>query len=144
MADSPLSVPGPVDSVVLEFPDEASTSRVVEHLSTVVQAGLIRLYDVLALRKDADGSVREVPLTDVGAGVGFARFAGAQSSLLDDEDAALAGATIDAGNAGVVLVYENSWCSPLATSIYESGGDIAATFHVPITDLLSTLDEGST
>ena len=51
---------------------------------------------------------------------------------------------IEPGQAGVVLVYENSWASPLATSIYEAGGDIAATMHIPITDLLAVLDEGST
>ena len=58
---------GPVDYIVVEFPAGASnfTGEMSKELIKLVDAGTIRLIDVLILTKDADGSVEAMELSDI-------------------------------------------------------------------------------
>ena len=59
MADVSLNELGPVDYVVVEFPAGASnfTGEMADELLALVDAGTIRVIDVLILTKNDDGSV---------------------------------------------------------------------------------------
>ena len=59
---------GPVDYVVVEFPAGATnfTGAMAKELLALVDAGIIRLIDVLILIKDQDGTVEPMELSDVG------------------------------------------------------------------------------
>jgi len=58
---------GPVDYIVVEFPAGASnfTGEMSEELLRLVDAGTIRVIDILILTKDADGSVDAMELSDL-------------------------------------------------------------------------------
>ena len=55
----PLDELGPVDYLVVEFPAGASsfTGEMARELVKLVDAGTIRVIDVLILQKDDDGSI---------------------------------------------------------------------------------------
>ena len=57
--DANLDVLGPVDYVVVEFPaDKADFSgEMAAELTSLVDRGLVRVLDLLLLRKDRDGAV---------------------------------------------------------------------------------------
>ena len=67
MTDVPLDELGPIDYVVVEFPAGASnfTGEMVSELRALVDAGTIRVIDVLILTKDPDGKVDAMELSDV-------------------------------------------------------------------------------
>ena len=67
MTDRSLDELGPVDYIVVEFPAGAAnfTGEMVEELLRLVEAGIIRVIDVLILTKNADGSVDAAELSDV-------------------------------------------------------------------------------
>ena len=67
MADVSLDELGPIDYIVVEFPAGASnfTGEMAAELLALVEAGTIRLIDVLILTKDEDGSVEAMELSDV-------------------------------------------------------------------------------
>ena len=80
---------GPVDFALLEFPRDRLTGEAGQALMDLVEAGTIRLFDLLVIAKDADGGVQVLELTDPGGPAeGFSYFAGARSGLLGDEDVA--------------------------------------------------------
>jgi hypothetical protein len=60
---------GPVDYLVVEFPAGAShfTGEMAAELAALVDAGTIRVLDVLILAKDADGSVDALEIDDLDA-----------------------------------------------------------------------------
>src|SRR5215203_4866300 len=68
MTDVNLSELGPVDYLVVEFPAGASnfTGEMAAELLALVDAGTIRVIDVLILTKDEDGNVDATELADVG------------------------------------------------------------------------------
>jgi dihydroorotase-like cyclic amidohydrolase len=132
---------GPIDYVLLEFPDQEPSGEAAAALADLVDAGIINLYDILAVRKAADGSISGFELTDLGDGVaGFTVFAGARSGLLGDEDVAEAGAVMAPGTIAVLLVYENAWAAPFVAAARKAGGQMVATARVPAQDIIEALD----
>jgi Family of unknown function (DUF6325) len=66
MTDPSLDELGPVDYVVVEFPagESSFTGEMVAELTALVDAGTIRVIDILILTKDADGVVEAAELSD--------------------------------------------------------------------------------
>src|SRR5215472_1460904 len=111
---------GPVDVVVIGFPAGAPmTGEAVPILLDLVDRGIIRVFDVLYVQKQADGTFAGLDLADLDEdAVGqLTAFAGASSGLLDDDDAALVANEIEPGDAAVMIVYENRWAAPFVAAV---------------------------
>src|SRR6188472_3138050 len=66
-AERSLDELGPVDYVVIEFPAGASnfTGEMEKELLALVDAGTIRVIDILILTKNDDGSVDAMELSEI-------------------------------------------------------------------------------
>lgn len=134
---------GPVDFILLEFPDDGDqTGAGAAELRQLVEHGVIDLFDIVAVRKDAGGVVASFDLGEFSAddADGFAYFAGARSGLLDDDDVQQAGAALGNNTLGVLLMYENAWAQRFVTATRAAGGAMIATSRIPAQDLLEALD----
>jgi hypothetical protein len=132
---------GPIDYLLVEWPDEQPDGQIAPHLIDLVDRGLIRIIDLAIVVKGDDGSVARLEISDLGDEVtAFADFEGAASGLLSDEDIEEAGGTLEAGTAAALLVYENSWAAPFATAIRESGARLVASGRIPVNEIIAALD----
>src|SRR6478672_4055405 len=99
MANASLAELGPVDYIVVEFPAGASnfTGEMADELLALVDAGTIRVIDVLILTQNEDGSVDAMELSDTEQ-LGPLRKVEAQlAELLAEEDVAQRAAAMDPG-----------------------------------------------
>lgn len=141
MALDETAVLGPVDYLLLEFPDQEPSGEAAAALIDLVESGIISVYDILAVRKDADGTVSGFELADLGEGrTGFAAFAGARSGLLGDEDAEEAGSILEPGTIAVLLVFENTWARRFVAAAMNAGGQVIASARIPAEDIVEALD----
>jgi len=134
---------GPIDYLVVEWPPGAEPNgEPLKHLVDLTDRGLVRVLDLAFVRKNDDGSVEGVAITDIdGDGtLDLVEFEGASSGVLDQEDYDEAGAAIEPGSAAAILVYENTWAAPFATALRKSGAQLVATGRIPINDLIQRLD----
>jgi Family of unknown function (DUF6325) len=139
--ETDLSEMGPIDYVLIEWPDRQPDGRAVPHLVDLVDRGIIRLLDLTFITKGEDGSVAAVEIADLGDGAEeFAVFEGASSGLLTDEDTDEAAGALEPGTSAVLIVYENSWAAPFATAVRESGGQLVASGRIPIQAMLAALE----
>ena len=60
-----VDVLGPVDWVVVEFPGSKFKGEMAPILDDLVTRGLIRILDLLVLKKDDDGSLEAFELSDL-------------------------------------------------------------------------------
>jgi hypothetical protein len=132
-----VDVPGPIDYLLLEFPGDRPLDRAAEALLDLIDQGTIRLYDLVVLRKEAEGVVSMVELDAEGS---FSAFVGARSGLLGEDDATEAGAALEVGTTAVLLVYENAWAAPFAAAALEAGGQMVASARIPVADVVEALD----
>jgi Family of unknown function (DUF6325) len=133
---------GPIDYLVVEFPGNRMNGKMFPQLADLVDRGLVRILDLAFIRKDADGSVAGLKLTDMdGDGeLDLAVFEGASSGLLGEDDIQEAGSALEPDSSAGVLVYENLWAAPLATEIRRSGGQLVASGRIPVQAVLAALD----
>src|SRR5438270_5975302 len=110
---------GPIDFLCIEFPHRHAPGAGIQLLLHLVDRGIVRVLDLAFLRKEADGSVHRVPLADLGPDL--APFEGAASGLIDDEDLYNAAEAIAPDSAAALLIYENRWAAPLATTLRREG-----------------------
>jgi len=133
---------GPVDYVIVEFPAGASnfTGEMTEELVRLVDAGIIRVIDVLILTKDEDGTVDAIELSDI-AELGELRAIEAQlAELLAAEDVEHLAAAMDPGSTAGVLIWENLWAAPFASAARRSGGQLIATGRIPIQAIIASIE----
>ncbi|WP_207947647.1 DUF6325 family protein [Occultella glacieicola] len=134
---------GPIDYLVLEFPGNQFNGDVLPRLLDLVEGGLIKIIDLMFVRKDVDGEVVILSVSDLdGDGeLDLGVFEGASSGLLGEDDLDDVGGVLEAGSSAAVLIYENVWAAPFAAAVRASGGQLVSTGRIPLEELLETLDE---
>ncbi len=132
---------GPIDYLIVEWPDRQPTGEAAPHMIDLVERGLIRILDLAFIAKGKDGSVAALEIADLGDEVeAFAAFEGASSGLLSDNDVAAAGEALEPGTSAALLVYENRWAAPFAAAMRRTGAQLVASGRIPVQDVLAALD----
>jgi hypothetical protein len=140
--NSDMNSMGPVDYLVVEFPDARVTGDALPRLVDLVDRGVVRILDLVFLRKEADGSVTGMEIADLdGDGeLDLRIFEGAASGLVGRDDLDEAAAVIAPGSAAAIVVYENVWAIPFASALRRAGAELVASGRVPVNALLDALD----
>jgi hypothetical protein len=135
-------VHGPIDFVLIEFPEAERTGRVAEAILDLVERGIVRIYDLLAIRKEEDGSFSGIDLSELPGdeAAGFVAFAGARSGLLGDDDLRQAADAMAPGTTAALIVYENAWAIPFVSAALDAGGQLIASARIPAQDIMEALD----
>ena len=122
--DTDMDTLGPVDYLVVEFPPGVShfTGDMAAELAKLVDAGIIRILDLLVMVKGADGEIEGMEIEDL---VNLA-------------------AAMEPGTTAGVLVWENTWAAPFASAARRSGGQLIANGRIPIQALLAALEADET
>ena len=137
-----LDTLGPVDYLIVEFPAGASnfTGEMAKELLALVDAGTIRVIDVLILSKDVDGVVEAMELSDIEE-LGPLQAVEAQlAEFLAAEDVEHLAAAMDPGSTAGVLIWENLWAAPFASAARRSGGQLIATGRIPIQAIIASIE----
>jgi hypothetical protein len=139
-----LDVLGPVDYLVVEFPANKAnfSGEMAAELTALVDRKLVRVLDLVIMSKDLDGAVTVDELHEVDASnLGQLRALEADLALLlAEEDLEAIGKVLEPGNVAAVLVYENSWAAPFASSVRRSGGQLVADGRVHTQALLAAIE----
>jgi Family of unknown function (DUF6325) len=133
---------GPIDYLIVEFPGSRMTGEGLPLLVDLVDRGIIRILDLVFVRKELDGSVRGMAIADFDKNgqLDLAVFEGASSGLLAQDDLDEAGGVLEPGSSAGLLVYENRWAAPFARALRRGGAQVVASGRIPIQDVLATLD----
>jgi uncharacterized protein DUF6325 len=136
-----VDVHGPVDFVLIEFSGDRLTGRAAQELVSLVERGIVAVYDVLVVGKTKEGEVYAADLASGEVDVGdFADLAWARTGLLGDEDVREAAGAMEPGKLAVLIVYENTWAIPFVAAARESGGELIAGARIPAQDVMDALE----
>jgi dihydroorotase-like cyclic amidohydrolase len=139
MTDS--DVHGPIDFVLLEFPRDRLSGEAARALADLIERGVVRVYDLMVISKNEDGTVEVLELGETATGAAtFGYFADARSGLLGDEDVAAAAGAMEPDTVAALIVYENTWAIPFVAAVRDNGGELVASARIPAADVMATLD----
>jgi hypothetical protein len=140
MDNDELLETGPIDYIVIEYPQHEPTGEAFAALLGLVEAGLVRVLDLAFVRKGDDDSVVAVHWREVADGVPEIEvFEGASSGLLGQSDFDEVGSALQPNAAAAILVWENVWAAPFAAAVRRSGGQLVASGRIPVQAILAEL-----
>jgi Family of unknown function (DUF6325) len=142
MTDHDLAELGPVDYLVIEFPEgqQNFTGEIAAELVRLSEAGTIRVIDVLILVKEEDGTVEAMELADAGDLGELVQLEAELAELLAAEDVDRLAHAMDPGSIAGVLVYENLWAAPFGSAVRRAGGQLIANGRIPIQAIIASLE----
>ena len=140
--DRSLDELGPVDYLVVEFPAGASnfTGEMAKELLALVDAGTIRVIDILILTKNEDGSIEPMELSDIGELGELQALEAELAELLAEDDIEQLAAAMEPNSTAGVLIWENLWAAPFASAARRSGGQLIANGRIPIQAIIASIE----
>lgn len=142
MTNTPFDELGPVDYLVVEFPAGAKnfTGEMAAELLKLVDAGTVRVIDVLILDKNEDGSVEATELSDIEQLGEMQAIEAELAELLAADDVEHLAASMDPGSTAGVLIFENVWAAPFASAARRAGGQLIANGRIPIQAIIASVE----
>lgn len=130
---------GPVDWIVVEFPGSRFKGEIVPVLDDLVERDLIRVLDLLVLKKEPDGTLQAFELSDLDDSEigGLRSYETELAMLLSEDDVNAVAAAIEPGSSAAVLVWENRWAAPFGTAVRRAGGQLVASGRIPVQAILA-------
>jgi hypothetical protein len=140
--DETLDELGPVDWIVVEFPGSRFDGTIAPTLTDLVDRGIIRVLDLLMIRKDEDGEFEAFEISDLDdSEIGRIReLETAMANLLSQEDVQSVAEAVEPGSTAALLVWENLWAAPFGSAVRHAGGQLVASGRIPVQALIAAVE----
>ncbi len=124
---------GPVEYIAIAFPGNKFSGQIVPALKELVDAGTIKILDLVIIHKDESGNVDAVELSEADAEEKAAlAVLGIQGTrLLGMEDVEDIGSALDANSSCALMIWENVWAARFAKSLRNAEGILIANGRIP-------------
>lgn len=115
---------GPLEYTVIGFEGNNFSGRIADELGRVVDAGTIRVVDLVFVMKDVDGeaAVVELDARDDSSFKSFAPLLDGLMGLLTPEDIAAIAETLPANTSALIILFEHRWAERLKDAMADAGG----------------------
>lgn len=142
MAERSIDELGPVDYLIVEFPEgrQNFTGEAATELLRLHDAGVIRIMDLVIMVKDEDGTVDAMELSDVPDLGEFARIEAELAETLAADDVAELATVMAPGSVAAALVYENLWAAPFASALRRTGAQLVTAGRIPIQAIIAAVE----
>src|SRR6266849_4937945 len=124
---------GPVEYIIIEFPGNKMNRDIVPALKELVASGTIRIIDMMFIRKDANGQVEPLELSqlDLEDAMPFEELDGEIDDLINAEDVQTAAAELPPSSIAGVFVWEDVWATRFAEAVRSTQGRMMANERIP-------------
>ncbi len=128
---------GPIEYLVVEFPGNKFKGEIIPALHELVESRVINVLDLVLIKKDQDGEVTYLELSDLDAAEAaqFDALVDEVSGLLSTEDMKEIGAALTPNSSAGVLVFEDTWAGRLLETIDNAEGSVLALDRIPLSAL---------
>lgn len=120
---------GPIDYIVVGFKGNKFDGSIIDRLSKVVDAGIIRVVDLVFVMKDESGDIMageyEDQAPELKEAINALRVK-SDEPLFTEEDIASVAELMENDTAAGVLVIEHLWAKDLKKSIIDANGMLIA------------------
>ena len=124
---------GPVEVAIIGFPGNKFTGKIVPAIVDLVEAGTIRVLDLLFVAKDLDGTILSLTLADLDGDL-LPDFAGVEihePGALGAEDADEVADDLEPGSSVALLAWENTWAARFVDALRQADAVLIDRIHIP-------------
>jgi Family of unknown function (DUF6325) len=133
---------GPLEYLVVGFEGNRFTGQILSELRAAREKGIIRIVDLCVIKKDDQGNVMGLELSDLSGeeAAELGPLAGDLLRLFAQEDIEQAAANIPNNSAAGLLLIEQTWAIGLRDAIKNAGG-VSVAGGLVLPDVLQELEE---
>src|SRR5207302_5356561 len=133
---------GPLEYLVVGFEGNRVTGQILSELRAAREKGIIRVVDLFVLKKDENGDVTSIELSDLSGEEAeqFGSLAGDIMGLLAPEDIEQTAAYIPNNSTAGLLLLEHTWAIGLKEAIKNAGG-VAVAGGLVAPEVLQAVEE---
>ena len=131
---------GPVEYIIIGFPENDFHGEIVPELAKLVEDGLIRIIDLVFISKDVDGNVLAIEVDEDEAVVEFASLDAEVGGIIGEEDIAHAASALEPGSSAALLLWEDVWATPFVHAVRNAGGVLLEGARIPA-ELVAAAEE---
>jgi len=124
---------GPVEYIVIGFPGNHFKGEIVPAMAELVEGGLIRILDLVFVKKNSDGTVQALELSDlpIDESASFRSLDHEVRGLFNEEDLQLIGKDLPENSSAGLLVWENLWAKRFSKAVRNADGQLMAYDRIP-------------
>jgi uncharacterized membrane protein len=135
---------GPVEYVVIGFPGNRFKGEIAPAIAGLVERGLVRIIDLVFVKKDSEGLVSYFEFDDLEETATFGHIDSDVDGVISDEDIAELAESVPVDSSALLIVWEDLWAAELAMAVRGAGGELIAggrVRHDLVLAALAGLDE---
>lgn len=122
---------GPADLYVVAFPSEHVPEQIREAVLTTLSSGVIKLLDLVLVRRSADGSTEVLEIESLGEEFDLNVVETTGSGLVGQEDLDELIEEVEPGTSVLVFLFENTWARSIAAAVRDTGAVVISAQRFP-------------
>ena len=138
---------GPIEIVVIAFPENRFTGQIVPELRKLVDADTVTVIDGVFATKDEDGTVALIEFGELGGNDDAAALTSVLErveGIISDEDVEAFTSELEPNSSAVIMAFEHTWMKPLRDAVVEAGGVLLDSVRIPgavVEEILATVPD---
>jgi len=134
----------PVDYIAVAFPGNKFSGAILPEIKRLIDAGTIRVLDLVILTKDEEGNVAAIEVSEASPELAASLSAlGIEGkNLLGQDDFDDIGEALEPNSTCGLMVWENVWAADFAKSLRDADGIQLGQGRIPAAFLEEIMAEG--
>jgi uncharacterized protein YuzE len=134
----------PVDYIAVAFPGNKFSGAILPEIKKLVDAGTIRVLDLVIITKDEEGNVAAIEASEASPelAASLAALGVEGKNLLGQDDFEDIGEALEPNSTCGLMVWENVWAADFAKSLRDADGILLGQGRIPAAFLEELLAEG--
>jgi len=114
---------GPLEYLVVGFEGNQFTGQILTELRAAQEKGIIRVIDLLVIKKNEQGNVSALELSELSEEEArpFGFLAGKLLNIFEPDDVEVTARPMPSNSAAGLLLFEHTWAIPLKQAILNAG-----------------------
>jgi hypothetical protein len=124
---------GSIEFAVIAFPGSNFKGEIIPAIQELVDNGIVRLLDLVIVKRDADGTIESVEVSALSDELGdsFSGLPHEVQGLISEDDIQRIGEQLEPEMTAGFLVWENLWSSRFAEAVMNADGILLANEKIP-------------
>jgi hypothetical protein len=134
---------GPIDFVALEFKGNQFKGEILPAIMDLVNRDIVRVIDMIVVRKDADGAVtaQEMQEHDDSVLAVFNPLKAEISGMIQVEDIEMIGEKLEPNTTAAVILFENLWAINFVKAVENANGRAVMHVRIPHEDVVEVMEK---
>lgn len=120
-----------LEYIIVGFPENNFSGEIAAGLASLVDAGLIRIVDLVFVAKGDDGSALVLEVDEHEHLSAFAAIDGSVGGVIGPDGIDHAAASIADGSSVLLIVWEDLWAAPVGDALERAGGVLIEGGRIP-------------